>query len=104
MRRATILFLILAACGGGGSEPPPVAAIVTVTGAQAPLFGVTDAMGANAVTSVSASGSTVTLQLTRALDVDALVSYGLSATPAVGWVLDTAGVAVPAFADGAVLP
>ena len=70
-----------------------------VSGGQASLFQVTDGAGLNAVTSVSTSGSTVTLGLTRALDANPLVRYGMSTTPAVSWLLDAEGVAVPAFAD-----
>ncbi len=73
-----------------------------VSGGTASLFAVTDDMGAPTVTSVATTGSTVTLQLDRALSTNALVRYGLSTLPNEGWVVDTAGVPVPCFADVAV--
>jgi len=75
-----------------------------VVGGQASLFEVVDSAGVNAVTGVSTTGSTVTLQLTRALVGSATARYGMSTTPAVAWLLDAAGVAVPAFADVPIVP
>ncbi len=73
-----------------------------VFGGAAALYAVADDTGTNAVIGVSASGSTVTLELTRALDAGALVRYGMATGSNVAWVEDAQGVPVPALADVAV--
>lgn len=73
-----------------------------VSGGVPSLYAVSDDAGTPAVTGVTATGSTVTLQLDRALSTNARVRYGLSTLPAGGWVEDANGVPVPCFADVAV--
>jgi hypothetical protein len=75
-----------------------------VSGGQASLFEVVDAGGPNPVLGVTSAGSTITVQLTRVLSGSATVRYGMSTGPAVAWVVDAGGVAVPAFAAVAVTP
>ncbi|MHC4954978.1 MAG: sialate O-acetylesterase [Planctomycetota bacterium] len=97
----TELVDVVAVSGGNGVE---LRYDATVSGGEASLYEVTDAAGEVAVTGVSASGSTVTLQLGRALGADARVRYGTSTNANASWVTDAAGRAVPAFADESVAP
>ncbi len=57
-----------------------------VAGGDPALFSLADASGPAAVSSVNATGSTVTLTLARPLDVGAALTYGLSTNPAAAWV------------------
>ena len=75
-----------------------------VQGGAAALYAVNDDSGAPGITGLVVSGSTVTLQLDRALDTNATVSYGYSTAYTAGWLTDGAGVPVPCFADVPVGP
>lgn len=75
-----------------------------VTGGAPALFVVADAAGAPVVTGVTTLGSTVTLQLDRALSPPATLAYGWLLDPAGPWVKDARGVAVAVFAGVPVAP
>ncbi|HEX6851450.1 MAG TPA: sialate O-acetylesterase [Candidatus Polarisedimenticolaceae bacterium] len=68
-----------------------------VTGGGASLFRVRQGSIPVSVSSLSVSGSVVTLQLGGQVDPGATVSYGYSTNPASPWLRDTAGTAVLAF-------
>jgi len=76
----------------------------TVTGGASALYVVTDAGGTPDVTSVTASGTTVTVNLSRSIQGNAFVSYGYSNTPEDPWVEDTQGTPVACFQNVAVAP
>ncbi len=76
----------------------------SVQGGAAVLYAVVDDTGTPAITSLSVSGDTVTLQLDRVLDTNASVSYGNSTAYTAAWVTDGAGVPVPCFAGVPVGP
>ena len=75
-----------------------------VGGGDASLYRVADASGAPTVTSVTSTGSVVTLSLNRPLVQPATVSYGFALTPLAPWIEDLAGVPVPIFAGVSVAP
>jgi hypothetical protein len=70
-----------------------------VTGGTASLFRVRQGATPVSVSSVSVSGSVVTLQLGAQVDPGATVSYGYSTNPASAWLRDAAGTAVLCFKD-----
>lgn len=70
-----------------------------VTGGAAGLFRVRQGSIPVSVSSVSVSGSVVTLQLGGQVDPGATVSYGYSTNPASAWLRDAAGTAVLCFRD-----
>ena len=77
-----------------------------VTGGASALYLVTDGAGSNNVTSVSTSGTTVTVNLSRSISGNAFISYGYSNTAGASWVKDTelSPVPVACFQTVAVAP
>ena len=73
-----------------------------VVGGAATLYKVTQGLTGVGVNGVSVLGNIVTLSLAAHVDPGALVTYGLSRSPAATWVKDTAGTAVAVFQNVAV--
>ena len=75
-----------------------------MSGGASALFIVTDGGGTPGITSVTTSGTTVTVNLNRSIQGSAFVSYGYSNTPGDPWVKDTQGTPVACFQNVAVTP
>jgi len=70
-----------------------------VTGGSPGLYRVVDAGGILTVSTVTASGSTITLGMQGRPQWPATVTYGYSKSPAAAWVKDAAGTAVALFQE-----
>lgn len=86
--------------GGGAIELVYDAA---VTGG-ASLYRVTDSSGARTITSMTVSGTVVTLNVQGRLRTGATVSYGYANSPGAPWVKDANGAAVACFENVSASP
>jgi len=99
-----LLHLVLARMKAGSTTAIELIYDGNVTGGASALFVVTDGGGAPSVTSVTTSGPTVTVNLSRSIQGTAFVFYGFSNVPGDPWVKDTQGTPVACFQNVAVAP